>query len=211
MQFDPAIRAEFPLLTTTSFSHRGFSTLSDELYKRVMKITTRAIGDNFGVDVGLNVQKINFNSCVVAIRTSSNPGSVNFPLNTVVEGLETVTMEEVLRFIQREGVVFVEIRLPSGVRRFIFHPVPFKFPARLFVNPQTQHVSIEFVIVSAPPNSKFYCCFGELEGFRCANCGASGADMRKCARCKHTPETVRYCCRECQAAHWPKHKGVCSG
>lgn len=41
----------------------------------------------------------------------------------------------------------------------------------------------------------------------CAQCGArpEGVQMLQCGVCK----TVVYCSRECQKAHWPKHKAKC--
>jgi hypothetical protein len=39
----------------------------------------------------------------------------------------------------------------------------------------------------------------------CAQCGKAGNDLFKC-QCK----AVRYCCAECQRAHWPVHKGLCA-
>jgi hypothetical protein len=38
----------------------------------------------------------------------------------------------------------------------------------------------------------------------CANCGSRQARL-KCSRC----EMVRYCCKECQRAHWPQHRVEC--
>ncbi|KAJ7676706.1 hypothetical protein DFH06DRAFT_1168858 [Mycena polygramma] len=43
--------------------------------------------------------------------------------------------------------------------------------------------------------------FGEL----CENCFVSHQDLRRCAACGLT----RYCSRECQRAHWKKHKPDC--
>jgi MYND finger len=40
---------------------------------------------------------------------------------------------------------------------------------------------------------------------RCANCGTTGEKLLRCSRCK----TVRYCSTECQAEHYPTHKGPC--
>ena len=46
-------------------------------------------------------------------------------------------------------------------------------------------------------------------GYECAACRAreSAADVNllRCTRCR----AVKYCGRECQAAHWPYHKQVC--
>ena len=50
----------------------------------------------------------------------------------------------------------------------------------------------------------------------CARCGAAPAEtgeaeleapsaMKACGRCR----LVAYCSRECQVAHWKKHKGSC--
>ena len=39
----------------------------------------------------------------------------------------------------------------------------------------------------------------------CAGCGRPAVGLRACARCR----AVRYCSRECQAAHWPQHKRQC--
>jgi len=43
--------------------------------------------------------------------------------------------------------------------------------------------------------------------FVCANCGSAGqmSGLMKCGKCK----MVRYCCRDCQLAHWKMHKPVC--
>jgi hypothetical protein len=42
----------------------------------------------------------------------------------------------------------------------------------------------------------------------CSNCGVSedGRKLKKCGRCKRS----HYCSRDCQAAHWAKHKTVCA-
>ena len=43
-----------------------------------------------------------------------------------------------------------------------------------------------------------------LSDYICAGCGRQLA-TRKCAQCLR----VRYCCRDCQKAHWPEHRGEC--
>jgi len=41
----------------------------------------------------------------------------------------------------------------------------------------------------------------------CAHCGTTfDKKMKKCGACK----TTNYCDRDCQTAHWPLHKQVCS-
>jgi len=80
-----------------------------------------------------------------------------------------------------------------------------------------QHVFLFFhkelnrlVLVSAPLAERshalnFILVHGELHTFDkvCARCGKTGG-LLKCV-CK----MVRYCCRECQAEHWPSHKAEC--
>jgi hypothetical protein len=44
-----------------------------------------------------------------------------------------------------------------------------------------------------------------LEGQPCANSGCDKDGKKKCV-CK----VARYCCEECQVAHWPEHKKSCS-
>jgi len=39
----------------------------------------------------------------------------------------------------------------------------------------------------------------------CAMCNAANVKLRHCSRCK----SVYYCSRDCQAQHWPEHKGKC--
>ena len=42
----------------------------------------------------------------------------------------------------------------------------------------------------------------------CANCGKAeegGNKLKTCTSCK----MVKYCCRDCQRSHWPKHKKAC--
>lgn len=39
----------------------------------------------------------------------------------------------------------------------------------------------------------------------CRNCGRTGEDMKKCARCQQ----AEYCSRECQKADWKAHKPTC--
>ena len=42
----------------------------------------------------------------------------------------------------------------------------------------------------------------------CANCckgEAAGIKLKSCTACK----MVRYCCRDCQVEHWPRHKKAC--
>jgi splicing suppressor protein 51 len=45
---------------------------------------------------------------------------------------------------------------------------------------------------------------------RCQNCSKSsaqlGANLKQCGKC----HTTRYCSRECQVAHWPSHKPICT-
>jgi ankyrin repeat protein len=42
-------------------------------------------------------------------------------------------------------------------------------------------------------------------GRSCYNCFETKAIMQKCGSCVRT----RYCCKECQLAHWPEHKVTC--
>jgi hypothetical protein len=43
-------------------------------------------------------------------------------------------------------------------------------------------------------------------GLSCAHCGGRGVErFQVCASC----DTVRYCNRDCQRAHWPAHRGKC--
>jgi hypothetical protein len=39
----------------------------------------------------------------------------------------------------------------------------------------------------------------------CLSTGCDGAGHKCCAACKQ----ARYCCKECQCAHWPAHKTEC--
>ena len=39
----------------------------------------------------------------------------------------------------------------------------------------------------------------------CAACGSAGDSIKTCISCKQ----VKYCNRECQISHWPKHKKLC--
>ena len=209
MQFDPLAGANFPNMTLQRFSHRGQSTLPDHIFLRVVNLTRRAIDGRFGSDIGLDAQTIRFHACAVEMQTTENPGSVNFALNSLMEGLEDVTLACVSKFTQRGGAAFVELKLPNGVRQLIFNPLPFKLPARLIRNPETNAVHVEFILVGAPSNTKFYLCFGEIETFRCVHCSKCAETMRKCARCRSKDASVRYCCEACQLAHWPVHRKFC--
>ena len=40
----------------------------------------------------------------------------------------------------------------------------------------------------------------------CVNCGRKGLPLKRCSSC----HSVHYCSRKCQAAHWAKHKPLCS-
>lgn len=40
----------------------------------------------------------------------------------------------------------------------------------------------------------------------CATCNKQPKKLKKCAGCG----TVKYCDKECQAAHWPEHKALCN-
>jgi len=40
----------------------------------------------------------------------------------------------------------------------------------------------------------------------CGNCGKTDEKLQKCAKCHFQ----KYCGKECQDAHWPEHKKVCS-
>ena len=39
----------------------------------------------------------------------------------------------------------------------------------------------------------------------CAACGKSSDNLKACTAC----HLVKYCNRECQISHWPKHKKFC--
>ena len=39
----------------------------------------------------------------------------------------------------------------------------------------------------------------------CAACGEASDSIKTCISCKQ----VKYCNRECQISHWPKHKKLC--
>ena len=45
-----------------------------------------------------------------------------------------------------------------------------------------------------------------LARWRCATCNEHLRKVRVCARCR----LVSYCGRECQRAHWARHKAACS-
>jgi len=55
-------------------------------------------------------------------------------------------------------------------------------------------------ISSAPPSEVMWGDFS-----RCAKCGSSRGDLKKCSRCSK----VAYCGRECQVAHYKSHKAAC--
>lgn len=46
--------------------------------------------------------------------------------------------------------------------------------------------------------------------YTCLQCGVWAPTMRKCERCWHRAGVcMRYCGKECQREHFPKHRGVC--
>jgi hypothetical protein len=209
MQFDELAGANFPNMSLQRFSHRGQSAIPDEIYMRACNVTRRLIDGKFGNDIGQDAQTIRFHACVLEMKTTTIPGSVKFSLNSLMEGLEGITLNCVSKFTQRDGAAFVELKLPNGVRQLVFNPVPFKFPAWLVLNSETNAVEFELFFVRAPPNTKFYMCFGEIETFRCVQCSVCAETMRKCVRCKSPQTAVRYCSKECQLAHWPVHRTFC--
>ncbi|KIM37013.1 hypothetical protein M413DRAFT_448743 [Hebeloma cylindrosporum] len=58
-------------------------------------------------------------------------------------------------------------------------------------------------VITAPPG-------GKTMGYKCGNpecyVRAIEVPLKACAKCK----TIRYCSRECQAAHWKRHKVWCN-
>lgn len=46
------------------------------------------------------------------------------------------------------------------------------------------------------------------QNYICDNCGHVDQDKRQLQRCSRCKGTF-YCSRECQVAHWPKHKAAC--
>lgn len=41
----------------------------------------------------------------------------------------------------------------------------------------------------------------------CAHCNTAATDLRRCSHCKK----ASYCNKDCQKAHWKKHKPICFG
>ena len=111
MQFDPIVRAAHPFMTETHFSHRGYSTLEPEKFERVSALTQNKINAMFGDDIGQDVKRLAFHACAVEIKTTSNPGSVNFPLNSLIDGVSKIYLNDITKFTQRGGAAFVELKL----------------------------------------------------------------------------------------------------
>ena len=76
-----------------------------------------------------------------------------------------------------------------------------------FTRAETDCLALVTVPADERPKAiQFICDNGKLQLFDkvCAQCGKTGNDLFKCP-CK----AVRYCCAECQRAHWAQHRDVC--
>ena len=209
MQHNPVMQTLFPQMTETRLEFNGHGNVSEDVMTKVCARTKRLIESLFGGDIGLDVKRINFDVCAVQMQTTANPGAVDLALNTMTTGLQDITLNSVVKFTQRDSAVFIALKTPYGTRQFIFNLIPYTFPARLIQHPETKHVMVEFIMIGAHAHRKFYCCFGEIETFRCVRCGICQESMRKCGKCKASARTVRYCSKECQLAHWPEHSAHC--
>lgn len=208
MQYDPYARAAFPQMSMLRFTGNQ-SSIPEKKYNTLSNITLRALESKFGSDIGVDVKAVKFLFSAVEMKTTERPGSFQLCIRKFFEGLEDVTMDSIKSLTWRDGTAFVRLNLPSGVRLLVFNPLPFKFPARIFKNPETGSIDMEFVMVGAPSLTKFYLCFGELETYRCANCGICDDRMNKCSGCNTSEHCVRYCSVSCQSAHWSLHKPFC--
>lgn len=65
---------------------------------------------------------------------------------------------------------------------------------------------LEYVIANAPLQCEIYMGDRLLFRYACAHCKKRGKRMQRCSRCN----TAHYCHRECQRAHWPAHRAVCT-
>jgi hypothetical protein len=211
MQYDPVARAAFSEMSMVRIRHSGQPDVPDHIFSTLSNITQRVIDSKFREDIGFDVKSIKFHLSAVELKTTQVPGSLNFPINKLFPRLETITLSSIDKFIWRDGTVFLKLKMPSGIEQLVFNPLPFKLPsARIFLNPETGSVDLEFGLFGTPKQIKFYLCYGELDTFRCAHCGKCGDVMSKCGRCITKEHCVRYCTKECQNAHWSIHKRYCS-
>eukprot|EP00956_Cyclotella_meneghiniana_P031313 scaffold81874_cov50-Cyclotella_meneghiniana.AAC.4 len=83
-----------------------------------------------------------------------------------------------------------------------------QYPCNSTMNPQAQR---NHYVMTDPPNELVLSLYDDYCGncFNCANCfkdAPSGVEFMQCSACN----SVQYCSKDCQVAHWKSHKKRCN-
>ena len=70
-------------------------------------------------------------------------------------------------------------------------------------------MGVEIYLLLLEPPTTLYVNVCAIDRHVCFHCGASGQKLKYCIKCRENKVPTRYCSKECQIAHWPRHAALC--
>ena len=140
------------------------------------------------------------------VPINADKKSIRIILKSLHPAYDTLTSKGLIKHTILNQMVYIHWSGEDGPKHavFIIQEEETKGEVQLVHMPDgTIHLVYEMEMIKA-----FHLSMVILDFRTCSFCGADKS-YKKCARCELATCRTRYCSKECQIAHWPKHKKYC--
>jgi hypothetical protein len=190
------------------FEYSGKSRVTKEIQLRLNNEMNRFLQENFGVEIGLDVVRLNLIPHAVQMNTHGTGRSITIVLESMHSCLKNLTESSIGLFHQKGPAVLMRFDLPDGPRHLAVYLSPTICPMRIMIA-SNGLIALDVSLVPLKAPTTLFANICMIDRYACFQCGRKALRMPRCGKCNQVQTFTRYCGRACRKAHWPIHKKFC--
>ena len=127
----------------------------------------------------------------------------------LLRSLRHITAANINFFERRGQTTLIRFDAGDGQRFAVVYTSQKNCVTKMVPDVATEGVGVEIYLLFLEPPTTLYVNVCAIDRHICFQCGASCQRLKYCIKCRDNKVATRYCSKECQIAHWPRHAPLC--